>query len=129
MDASSLNTIPTGPVEIRFGKRNAIVHLAWAIFAGFLGGGMSGHGTVGWKECQRQGTVLLRIKRLDRAAPTLPLTVVDLPQIEHRALHRLSTRATPAFHQAPVAMFLAVFEPPIALQIHNDRASYTKANP
>jgi hypothetical protein len=59
VDASSLDTLPKGPVEIRFGKRNAMIYLAEAIFSGFLGGGFiwfgmfSAHGL--WNDFANEG--------------------------------------------------------------------------
>src|SRR5208283_632273 len=82
-------------------------------------GGMFGHGSIRWKQSQWQGAIPLRIERFDGPAPTLALAVVDLAQIEHRTLHHLAARATPALDNAPVTMFLAVFEPPVAFQKHD----------
>jgi hypothetical protein len=88
-------------------------------------GGMFGHGSVRGKQRQWQGAIPLRIERFDSPAPTLALTVVDLAQIQHRTLHHLAARATPTLDDAPVTMFLAVFEPSVALQEHDSHRSYS----
>jgi hypothetical protein len=59
------------------------------------------------------------IENLNRTDPCLALAVVNLTQIEYRTLHHPPSSAPPVLHDAPVTMLLAVFDPPIALQIHD----------
>ena len=74
-------------------------------------GGIRGQrlGTVLGEQRQRarlRGSVL---QHCDRLAPGLGFAVVDLTEIQHRALHHSPARDAAAFHHAPVAVGLAVF--------------------
>jgi len=56
----------------------------------------------------------------DRLAPCRGLAVVDLAQIEQRALHHALARDAPTFHHAPVAVLLAVLPANRRAQKHDD---------
>lgn len=84
------------------------------------------HLTVRGKKRQRPRGLAQRIKRLDRATPRRALAVIDLAQIEHRALHDLAARAAPVLDDRPVAMRLAVFAAPIAFEEHDRERSSAK---
>ena len=75
--------------------------------------------TVGGEQGQSLFMVAIFVKDLNGANPSLALAVVDLTQVEHRALDNASAGATPVFHDAPIAVLFAVFESPIAFQIHD----------
>jgi len=70
---------------------------------------------------QRELRALLRvlIEGFDDPALHLVLAVVDLPEIQHLALHDPAISAALGFNDIPVAMLLAVLEAPIASQIHD----------
>lgn len=55
-----------------------------------------------------------RIEHFNDPAPSLALAVVDLAQLQHRALHDPAIGAALGFNDVPVAVFLAVFEAPVA---------------
>jgi hypothetical protein len=61
----------------------------------------------------------LFIERLDHPAPRLALAVVDLAQIQPLALHDSAIGAALGFDDVPVAVLFAVFEAPVASQIHD----------
>jgi hypothetical protein len=50
------------------------------------------------------------------------LAIVYLSQIKHWPLQNPPTRATPILDNGPIAMFLAVFDSPIALQMHDGKS-------
>jgi hypothetical protein len=68
----------------------------------------------------------LLIEGFDHPAPRLALTVVDLAQVQHLALHYFSTSAPLTLHDVPIAMLLAIFDPSVAPQIHDGHALYAK---
>src|SRR5262252_10352649 len=49
------------------------------------------------------------------------LAVVDLAQIQDRALHHATARTAPAFDNAPVTVLLAVLPSPRESQVHGPR--------
>src|SRR6201981_1339008 len=49
------------------------------------------------------------------------LAVVDLAQIQHRALHHATARTAPAFDNAPITVLLAVLPSPRESQGHGPR--------
>src|SRR6516225_9232805 len=49
------------------------------------------------------------------------LAVVDLAQIQHRALHHATARTAPAFDNAPITVLLAVLPSPRESQVHGPR--------
>jgi hypothetical protein len=61
------------------------------------------------------------LKNFDALLPRGLLAVIDLTQIQHVALHT-SALDSPALHDGPSAVFLAVFASRAALQIHNGAA-------
>jgi hypothetical protein len=62
----------------------------------------------------------LLVKDLNALAPRLLLLIVDLAQIQHRALRLLSARQTPVLYHAEIAMRLAVFLAERAAQEHRN---------
>jgi hypothetical protein len=52
------------------------------------------------------------IKSFQNPAPRLLLAVINLAQIQHRTLDDYSSSTTVVFHNRPILVFLAVFEPP-----------------
>jgi hypothetical protein len=58
------------------------------------------------------------VKRLDALQPRGALTVVDLTQIQHVPIDCAPRRHAPLLGNAPVPMLLAIFETPVALQVH-----------
>jgi hypothetical protein len=67
------------------------------------------------------------IESFDDSAPRLVLGVIDLAQIQHLALHHLAPSAALTLHDVPVTMLLAVFDSPIAAQIHLGVRLYSKS--
>jgi len=61
------------------------------------------------------------VKHLDRTAPRRTLGVIDLPQVQHMALHHPPIGDTAVLHPAPVAVLLAVFLARLRSQEHADR--------
>jgi hypothetical protein len=59
------------------------------------------------------------IERLNHPTPGLALAVVDLAQIQHLPLYDSTIGAALSFDDVPIAVLFAVFEPPIASQIHD----------
>src|SRR6516165_10693633 len=49
------------------------------------------------------------------------LAVVDLAQIQDRALHHATARTAPAFDNAPITVLLAVLPSPRESQVHGPR--------
>jgi len=60
------------------------------------------------------------------SAPCLVLAVVDLAEIQHLPLHHLAPTTAFVLYDVPVTMLLAVFDPPIAAQIHLGVRLYAK---
>src|ERR1700746_1286755 len=50
------------------------------------------------------------------------LAVVDLAQMQDRALHHATARTAPAFDNAPITVFLAVLPSPRESQVHGPRS-------
>jgi hypothetical protein len=69
---------------------------------------------------QRELRALLHvfIEGFNDATPGLALAIVDLAQIQNLALHYPTIGAALGFNDVPVAMLLAVFDSPIAAQVH-----------
>src|SRR5215467_13907704 len=61
------------------------------------------------------------VKRFDRLTPCRALAVVDFSQIQHMPLHRSSAANPTVFHDAPVAMLLAVLAANLVAQNHAAR--------
>jgi hypothetical protein len=66
------------------------------------------------------------IEHLDHPAPSLVLAVVDLAQIQDLALHDSAIGTALGFDNVPVAVLFAVFEAPVASQVHNAAPLYAK---
>jgi hypothetical protein len=58
------------------------------------------------------------LEDLDGLAPGLPLAVIDLAQVEDRALHHAPAAHAPGLDEAPVPMRLAVFVARVTAQEH-----------
>jgi hypothetical protein len=54
------------------------------------------------------------VESLKNPTPRLLLAVIDFPKIEHRPLDNLATPASAAFHNRPIPVDFAVFEPSCA---------------
>src|SRR4051794_25517360 len=90
---------------------------------------MAGHGPVGGKQGQLPGLLHLFVKGLDRPAPGFVLAVVDLAEIKHLALDDLAAGAALAFHNAPIAVLLAVLQASIRSQIHREPSLHQGNSP
>jgi hypothetical protein len=77
------------------------------------------------KQRYRARSGLALLKDLDGLAPSLLLAVVDLAQIKRGPLNHSSAGDTAVFHQAVVAMLLAVFLSRRVAQKHNGIALCT----
>jgi hypothetical protein len=60
------------------------------------------------QQCDLSGLLAVLVKCLDRPAPRSTLAVTDLAQIQHVSLHHAPARHPAVFHDAPVAVLLAV---------------------
>ena len=60
----------------------------------------------------------LAFQHLDRAAPCRTLAVIDLPQIQHLALHHPPATHAHVLHHAPIAVFLTVLAACLAAHEH-----------
>jgi hypothetical protein len=80
--------------------------------------GVRGNCLIGRKQGQAPLPASALVECFDRAQPRFFLAVVDLAQIEHMTIDD-STPSTPALlRDAPIAVFLAVFASPVALEVH-----------
>jgi hypothetical protein len=70
------------------------------------------------EQTHRGETLLYLIEYLQRFPPRGLLLIVDLTQIQHRALRRLATGQPPVFDDAEVAMILPIFPAVGATQKH-----------
>src|SRR6266481_1827485 len=70
------------------------------------------------EERQLRALLALLIEGFNHPAPRLLLAVVDLAEIQHLALHDLAPSTAPTLYDVPVTMLLAVFDSPIAAQVH-----------
>ena len=61
------------------------------------------------------------LEDLNALLPRLLLAVTDFTEVEHMALEHLAPGHAPVFHDAPIAVQLAVFRPRFAAQEHDDR--------
>src|ERR1017187_2828361 len=77
-----------------------------------------GNLTIRGKQREPALLLVLFIKRLDRLHPAFTLAVVDLTQIQHVPIDGAITRDTLLLRNTPIAVFFAVFEPTVALQVH-----------
>jgi hypothetical protein len=60
------------------------------------------------------------VKGFDQIGPGCALTVIDLAKVQHIPLHHIAASTTPALHNAPITVFLAILEASVASQIHAD---------
>ncbi|HSZ79073.1 MAG TPA: hypothetical protein VK775_16830 [Chthoniobacterales bacterium] len=65
-------------------------------------------------------------KDLDRLAPDLALTVVDLSKIKNLPLDHLATSDPAVFDQIPIAVLLAIFLSRRAAQKHDGMPLFTE---
>jgi hypothetical protein len=72
--------------------------------------------------------VAILIEDLNGAAPSGPLGVVDLPQIQHMPLHHPPAGHATVLHHTPVAVLFAVLLARLGSQEHADSVG-TKATP
>jgi hypothetical protein len=63
--------------------------------------GVSGKFAIGREKRQLRMALRILVKRFDRAAPIVMLTIADLAQIQHLPLHHLATGASPVLDDAP----------------------------
>src|SRR3954453_22154388 len=73
------------------------------------------------------GLLTALVKRFDRLAPCRSLVVVDLSQMQHMPLHRAPGGHTAVFHDAPIAVLLAVLAANLVAQKHDARLSKPQA--
>ena len=73
--------------------------------------------TVFWKQTYRLHRMSGRIHRIDGRTPLCPLGIVDLSQVQNRALDHPTTGAN-AFNDAPIAVLFSVLESRMTFQIH-----------
>jgi hypothetical protein len=73
---------------------------------------------------------LLRfVEDLQRLAPGRFLTIVNLPQIQHRSLHRVVLRHAAVLHDAEIAMLFAVLLSDFGAKKHRPRHHARTAAP
>jgi len=92
-----------------------------------MAGGVRRHLAIGREQGQLGRALRRLIERLDDPAPSRPLAVVDLAQIEHLPLHHPAAGATLALDNVPIEMLFAVFAPPVRLQVHAADSTPTAA--
>jgi hypothetical protein len=78
-------------------------------------------------ECHRPRSASTIFKHLDRLTPHLALTVVDLSEIKHLALHNLATGDAPVFHKIPIVVLLAILLSRRAAQKHAGKPLFTES--
>src|SRR5271157_184158 len=98
------------------GPRAPQLHLAQLDLDGIQGIGW--YGPVFREQAQRSRPLLPLVEDFQRLAPGGLLAIVDLTQIQHTALHDSAGLKAAAFLDAVIAVFLAVFLPPVASQEH-----------
>src|ERR1017187_2128810 len=96
------------PLELELRQLHLYAHIPRVI----------GNLTIRWKQREPALLLVLFIKRLDRLHPAFTLAVVDLTQIQHVPIDGAITRDTLLLRNTPIAVFFAVFEPTVALQVH-----------
>src|SRR5271157_2993523 len=69
----------------------------------------------------------LLVEGLDDPRPSPMRAVVDLAQIQHRALDHPAAGTAPAFDNAPVAVLFAVFPSPSESQVHTGESTLKTA--
>jgi len=72
------------------------------------------HRAIGGEQGQLREPLLSFIESFDDPAPRFALTVVDLTEVQYLALHHLAPSTALALDNIPIAMLLAVLEPPVA---------------
>jgi hypothetical protein len=74
--------------------------------------------------CRKQGNLrrspLVLVEHLDRLAPSRLLRIVDLPEVEHLALHHTPVGDATVLDDAPATVLLAVLETIFRAQEHAD---------
>jgi len=83
--------------------------------------GMVRHRPLGRKQSKLSMLPAPLVEPFDYPAPRRVLAIVDLAQIQNRTLHHTTARATLAFDNAPVTVFLAVLPSPCESQVHGRR--------
>ena len=75
------------------------------------------------KQCDLSGLLAALVKRFNCLTPRRSLCVVDLAQIQHMPLHCPTAGHPAVFHDAPVAVLLAVLPANLVAQKHDRRLS------
>jgi hypothetical protein len=73
------------------------------------------------------GPDLTLLHYFDRLTPACPLTVIDLPQVQHLPLNHPPTLGTSILHDTPVAVFLAILKAGLGAQKHAVSFAETRA--
>src|SRR4029077_2964460 len=80
--------------------------------------GVIGQRPFGRKQGKLPGAPAVLVEALDHPAPGGVLAVVDLAEVQKRLLNDPAAGTAPALDDAPVAMRLAVLDPPREAQVH-----------
>src|SRR5215469_4356067 len=81
------------------------------------------------KQTQRGESLFGFVKHIQRLPPCCLLPIVDLAEIEHRALRCLTARQPSVLNDAEVSMILAVLAPVCAAQKHLSAAACQTSKP
>jgi hypothetical protein len=73
------------------------------------------------EQAQRRVLLMSFVKDLQRLAPDRFLTIVNLPQIQHRPLHRVVLSHAAFLHHAEIAMLFAIFLSDFSAKKHRPR--------
>ncbi len=79
---------------------------------------MLGNAAVGGEQGKLPISLIVFVKRLNDTTPGGMLAVVDLAEIQYRPLYDPAASTTLAFHNAPVTVLFAVFDPSCESQVH-----------
>ena len=85
-----------------------------------------GNGAIGRKQGELPVTASAFVKGFDLPAPRFMLTVVDLAEIQHLALHHFAASTPLVLDNIPIAMFFAVFEASVESQEHANQLTQNK---
>ena len=80
--------------------------------------GMRGKRPVGGEQGQPCLPLAVPLEGLDAVQPRRLLAVVDLPEIQDVPIDHAPARTAALLRNAPIAVFLAVLDPAMALQVH-----------
>ena len=81
---------------------------------------------IGWKQGELRAALSVFIEGFDLPTPGFMLIVIDLAEIQHRALHHFAASTALVLDNAPVAVLFAVFETSVESQEHANQLSENK---